>query len=227
MFEKLTNSVSVIKGQKKTGNLELTGREAVEFVKKYAAEGHPELLELLEKYDVSEDGRVQNVSSFVEDLRKSAEAGDVHAMCSLGSVYQNGDLNDPDAAEAMKWFGKAALKGCAEAQYALGLLYKEGEGVSPDPGLAFYWFRQAAGNGDVNAEIAVAASYYAGEGVEQSLEKAVEWNLRAAEHNHPQAQYNAGVLYMSGEGVKQDFQQAMYWERLARMNALRTSVNIS
>ena len=62
---------------------------------------------------------------------------------------------------------------------------------------------------------------------EKRIEKAVEWNLRAAEHNHPQAQYNAGVLYMSGEGVKQDFQQAMYWERLARMNALRTSVNIS
>ena len=52
-----------------------------------------------------------------------------------------------DAAEAVKWYRKAAEQGFAAAQYNLGVCYYSGEGVAKDAAEAVKWFRKAAEQG--------------------------------------------------------------------------------
>ena len=49
-----------------------------------------------------------------------------------------------DAAEAVKWFRKAAEQGNASAQSNLGVMYAEGRGVPQDDAEAVKWYRRGA-----------------------------------------------------------------------------------
>ena len=49
-----------------------------------------------------------------------------------------------NAAEAVKWYRKAAEQGDAEAQYNLGVMYDKGEGVPKNNVEAYKWFNLAA-----------------------------------------------------------------------------------
>jgi len=57
-----------------------------------------------------------------------------------------------DAAEAVKWYRKAAEQGDAGAESNLGLCYYEGEGVGKDPFQAVNWLRKASQQGDAHAQ---------------------------------------------------------------------------
>ena len=56
-----------------------------------------------------------------------------------------------DAAEAVKWYRKAAEQEESSAQYSLGLSYANGEGVAKDPVRALMWFMNAAESGNETA----------------------------------------------------------------------------
>jgi hypothetical protein len=56
-----------------------------------------------------------------------------------------------DAAEAVKWFRKAAEQGDAKAQYNLGLCCGSGEGTAKDPVEAYMWLSVAATGGQGEA----------------------------------------------------------------------------
>ena len=66
-------------------------------------------------------------------------------------VYASGDGVTKDAAEAVKWFRKAAEQGDAKAQYNLGLCYGHGDGIAKDPVEAYMWLSVAAAAGEGEA----------------------------------------------------------------------------
>jgi hypothetical protein len=51
---------------------------------------------------------------------------------------------DQNAAEALRWYRKAAEQGLAKAQFMLGLTYDSGHGVAQDYVESVQWFRRAA-----------------------------------------------------------------------------------
>ena len=56
-----------------------------------------------------------------EDVKAKAEMGDAQAQCDIGGCYRTGAGVTQDAAEAVKWYRKAAAQGLAEARNALGV----------------------------------------------------------------------------------------------------------
>ena len=57
-----------------------------------------------------------------------------------------------DAAEAVKWFRKAAEQGFAGAQGNLGICYHNGQGVTKDYVEAYKWLSLASAQGNENAK---------------------------------------------------------------------------
>jgi TPR repeat protein len=57
-----------------------------------------------------------------------------------------------DAAEAVKWYRKAAEQGFAQAQSNLGVCYVNGEGVTKDYVEAYKWLSLASAQGNENAK---------------------------------------------------------------------------
>ena len=69
------------------------------------------------------------MKNFVELVQAQ---GNASAQFNLGLMYANGDGVPKDAAEAVKWYRKAADQGNAHAQFILGVMYANGEGVPKD-----------------------------------------------------------------------------------------------
>ena len=133
-----------------------------------------------------------------------------------GEKYYFGKGVVKDAAEAAKWFRKAAERNHVEAQRCLGNCYCFGEGVAKDYVEAFKWYRKAADKNDAGAEFRLGYCYREGEGVAKDYVEAVKWFRKAAEHGSGrQAQYNLGVFYEKGEGVARDYAEAAKWYRKA------------
>ena len=102
-------------------------------------------------------GEAVGSSSVKEDIweavkwyKKAAEQGDIHAMLTLGLLYERGDNGvRKDLKEAEKWFRMAVEKGNAHAMFLLGTLYV-GFTENKDEGRALV--RQAAEKGDEKAK---------------------------------------------------------------------------
>jgi TPR repeat protein len=76
-----------------------------------------------------------------------AEAGDTEAQMALAGLYLAGLGMPADAAEAARWYRRAAASGDPVAQLNLGDFHLKGLGVSRDPLLAYAWFSLAADQG--------------------------------------------------------------------------------
>jgi len=77
------------------------------------------------------------------------------AQFNLGMIYDTGEGVTKDAAEAVKWYRKAADQGLAAAQFNLGVMYANGEGVTKDNMEAYKWLLLAGAKGDEMARKAI------------------------------------------------------------------------
>ncbi len=156
------------------------------------------------------------VAQDVEQLRLSAEQGDVNAQYRLSTLYVSGtnDLNQ-DKLEAVKWCRLAAEQGLSEAQYSLGNMYYTGYGVPQDVQGAIKWYRLAAEQGHAFAQSSLGNMYYNGDGVPQDYQEAVKWFHLAAEQGDTLTQLALGLMYRTGQGVSKNDQEAIKWYRLA------------
>ena len=64
----------------------------------------------------------------------------------VGFSYRFGHGVEPDYAESVRWYRKAADAGDAAGQYQLGLVYAHGEGVPQNYVLAHMWVNLSASN---------------------------------------------------------------------------------
>ena len=96
-------------------------------------------------------------------------------------MYGTGEGVPQDAAEAVRWFRRAAGQGHAEAQFSLGFMYHTGEGVKQDFAEAVRWSRLGAEQGQAFAQYVLGRMYYWGEGVPHNNVEAYMWlNLAAS-----------------------------------------------
>jgi hypothetical protein len=91
-----------------------------------------------------------------------------------------------DPAEAVYWYGLAAVDGEAKAFSNLGTLLVRGRGwpSGPDPSDAMLLWLAAAARGEPFAMYDLGVLYESGTGVPKDLAQARTWYERAAAHNH-------------------------------------------
>ena len=81
-------------------------------------------------------------------IRAKAEAGNLAAMTTMGSLYHHGYGVQRDDAQALQWYLLAATHGHAGAQTITGMMLLQVE----DVGGAKYWLRRAMAQGDATAQ---------------------------------------------------------------------------
>ena len=87
------------------------------------------------------------------DLRSKAATGDAQAQNELGEALYAGKRGvAKNAAEAVKWWRKAADQNHLVAQYNLAVGYERGDGVAKYEVEAYKWYRLAAKQGDRKAQ---------------------------------------------------------------------------
>lgn len=112
-------------------------------------------------------GRVQAVETIPRSaLQTLAEEGDANAQWMMGQSFLNSGAGRDDAAEAFRWFHRAADQGHPLAQRDLGTLYELGRGVAQNLQEAFFWYslasRQDSGRARMHRE-ALTSSLSTGE----------------------------------------------------------------
>ena len=95
-------------------------------------------------------------TALIEGRPKEQVQGYVASQYTLGRMYADGLGVNKNAAEAFKWYRKAADQGSVPAQFQLGLMYANGHGVGKDAGEAAKWFNKATERADA-AELNRAA----------------------------------------------------------------------
>ena len=106
-----------------------------------------------ERSDDQAKHEVEAYKWFLLDLRAKAEKGDPKAQNELGEALYAGKLGvTKDAAQAVKWFRKAADQNHPAAQYNLAVGYERGDGVAKYEVEAYKWYRLAAKQGDRKAQ---------------------------------------------------------------------------
>jgi TPR repeat protein len=138
---------------------------------------------------------------------------DPEAQFQLGRRLARGQPTPADAAEAVRWYRKAAEQGHANAQADLAYAYAEGKGVGVDQAEAAKWFRKAAEQGQSVAQFNLGVVYMQGTGVAQDYAEAVKWFRLRAEKDDADAQSLLGVMYAQRLGVPQDYAVAEKWLR--------------
>ena len=176
----------------------------------------------------------------VKWYRKAAEQGNASAQYNLGICYSDGDvvakhptpvdaimsLPDPiinlglsklgigsghkDAAEAVKWFQKAAEQGNADAQNKLGCCYEEGSGVKKDLAEAVKWYRKAAEQGNAFAQYNLGFCYNTGRGVPKNSVETYKWHNLASAQGFRQSKVQLFWLerFMTREQIAEAQRQA-------------------
>lgn len=132
----------------------------------------------------------QETLTELEQLHKSAAAGESAAQFELGNRYLYGDGVEADDFEAARLFREAAQQGDNNAQYNLGVMYMQGKGVIADLPQAIDWFVKAANQGDAPAQFTMATLYANGRGVAQDPLQAHMWFILAASGGHRAAAAN-------------------------------------
>ena len=97
------------------------------------------------------------------------------ALHNLGATYEHGRGLPADAAEAARWYEKAARLGVAQAQVALAGLYRQGRGVPRDEVRAHAWLQLAVRNDLPEARKQLAALSLSPDQISQATRLARRW----------------------------------------------------
>ena len=105
-------------------------------------------------------------------------------MDTLAWVYETGGLGlKADAAEAFKWYHRAADLGDADAALHMAIAYDQGEGITVDLAEAVKWYRKAADLGVTSAMNRLAGIYLNGDGgIQKDADEAAKLWRQAADH---------------------------------------------
>ncbi|MBE6518497.1 MAG: sel1 repeat family protein [Thermoplasmata archaeon] len=126
-----------------------------------------------------------------ENLKVSAESGDVESQYKLGLNYIYGTDVPKDTTKAAEWFKKAADQGYLPARRELALLLAAGDGVDVDMATAVQYLSEAADQLDPSALYHLGLMYEVGIGIPKDLQKSVRMLAYAAEMGYPGADTDA------------------------------------
>lgn len=146
----------------------------------------------------------------MEGLREAARRGDTRALCRLGEIYKRGEGDvRQDAAEAARWYRRAAELGDPSAQNQLGDLLCALEQVAepmvaqPHETEAAAWWRKAAVQGCAQAQYSLACAL-----AEVAPDEAVGFYRAAAAQGHADAQHRLALCLEAGIGAERELAEA-------------------
>jgi TPR repeat protein len=139
---------------------------------------------------------------------KPAQQGDARSQCSVATAYRDGLCVPQDAAEAVRWYTKAAEQSNELARVeihgmflvAKNAAHEAGHGVHTnedrqDLKLIFTWFSRLAQHGDAEAQEVVGDAYRYGLGVRRDKAEAVRWLIKSADQGYKSAQSALGLMF--------------------------------
>jgi hypothetical protein len=131
---------------------------------------------------VRTSGTKESVTSAdLQRLRANAERGDVIAMHSLATVYQNGIGVDKDLSQSVLWHHKAAQNGHVVSMYNYGVFLAQGVAIKQDYAEALIWFEKAALLRHSRAMFNAGLQHARGWGTGQDLSAAYAWFTLSAQ----------------------------------------------
>lgn len=160
------------------------------------------------------DGAIQNDNEAFRWLKKSAEAGNAHAMAWLGHCYYVGTGTAKNYEQCFYWDKKSADLGDPHGIARLGACYDEGVYVSIDYAHAIELYRKAAEAGDALGQRGLGVCFIMGRGTQANASQGVYWLQKSAAQNYPSAVFCLGQCYEYGYGVTMDKRKAFeYYEK--------------
>lgn len=131
-----------------------------------------------------------------------AEKGDAPAQTLVAEILARGLGMPADAAEAAKWYQRAAEQGVPEAQFQYALILIDGRQVKKDEKKAQVLLQAAAEAGNPLAQFNLAQLLIQKDPGETNLARAVVYYQKAAETGLADAQYAMAQIYANGVGGK-------------------------
>ncbi len=131
-----------------------------------------------------------------------AEAGDLAAQLSLGTLYDLGQGMPRDPATAYGWYRRAAASGSPAAEFNVAAMCDTGDGVPRNTAEAALWYGRAAAHGNRRAQYTLGQLYAAGDGVPRNPDQAEAW-FRAAATDLPAAAERLAALRRTGGEARQ------------------------
>ncbi len=160
-------------------------------------------------------GCISAAAQPLDQIRKTAEAGDAKAMTELGKLALR--QRDPQLIEALKWFRKAAELGDANAMAQLGRMYALGWAGPKSDEKAIELFRRSAEAGDGDGMAFLGQMYREGHGgLAKDDKEAVKWFQKSAELGSGAGMVRLSSAYSSGAGIAKDSDSAIFWYRSMR-----------
>ncbi len=105
-----------------------------------------------------------------------ARRGDARAQTWIGIMHGEGRGVAKDAAEAIRWLGRAASRNYAEAEFRLGVIHEFGHGIDEDKARAHAFYERAANHAHVEAQLRLSELYEFGIGTAVDLVRAYMWS---------------------------------------------------
>ena len=96
--------------------------------------------------DVATDNQEQGQRA-LDLCRRAAEAGSVHALYAMGTLYASGLGVSKNVQEAADWYLKASNAGHGKASATLGVIYLSGALDEPDETAAAFYFEKSVQQG--------------------------------------------------------------------------------
>lgn len=143
----------------------------------------------------------------MEEILKSANAGDLTGMRQAAEEYFYGHLTEKNDEKAFVWSEKAAAAGSVQCLTICGILTLEGRGTQQNQDKGLRMLKEASSKGDMKAP------RYLGHTARKSgkTAEALAWYLLAAGRGDISSQYCLGEMYEKGEGVDKDMGEAIRW----------------
>ncbi|MCQ2914165.1 MAG: sel1 repeat family protein [Alphaproteobacteria bacterium] len=165
----------------------------------------------------------ENLSHFLDLLKKSAQMGNLDANLKLGKVYQFGRKGvQKDLNQAKIWYEKAANLGSNEAFLQLDLIYQH-KGVDSFNKLKeqenVEWLRKTIKTGNVDSIENLTSILEKKENkTQEDLKEIAELYKKSAEAGNIYSAEKLGNIYLLGKGVDKDENKALQWLKVAGLS---------
>lgn len=174
-------------------------------------------------------GVEKDVDKGLAEYKKGIDLGDPGAMLKMG-YYYNTILDDPDYAEALKYYTKAMNAGNISAMYNVGILYRNGSGVAKDYQEAARFFRMADEEGFTDAACRLGDMYIDGllsdDQKTPDYEKAFKYYKKALDAGSKEPLNSLGYMYDHGFYVQKDPETARkYFKEAADNGSVNGAAN--
>jgi hypothetical protein len=187
------------------GGVARNDAQAIAWISKAAAAGHPEAATALGESYLFGHGMGKDATQAARWLKAGAEGGVARAQLQYGSMLFSGDGGlTADRSAAAAWFMKSSQGGEKHAQYLVAEELRNGGMWPKDPAQARSLMQKAAEQDQPLAVGVLADMWITGEGGAKDWAQGRRWYIKAAEFGDARSKENAARMLFRGEGGPAD-----------------------